>query len=208
MAWAGATQGYGSDHYRQSGSFKIETLALAPEVLFGRLPGVGRAWVTRMAASAHMAIWAVILRAYTQGTIRDRRSGTQIRFDLAPQDVANLRRGLRVAAELMFAAGAREVLPGVHGLPESLTNVDQVSLLETGPADPACYSLAMTHLFGTARMSRRPAEGVVGRDFAVHGIRGLYVIDSSLFPTNLGVNPQHTIMAIAMHAAGKIASRS
>jgi choline dehydrogenase-like flavoprotein len=205
-AWSGATQGYASDHYRQNGSFKIETLALAPEVLFARLPGIGRAWVGQMAAAAHMAIWAVQVRAHTQGTVFDRRSGTQIRFDLEPQDVTNLRRGLRVGAELMFAAGAREVLPGVHGLPASLTNVDQVSLLETGPGAPACYSLAMTHLFGTARMSRRPADGVVDPDFAVHGTSGFYVIDSSLFPTNLGVNPQHTIMAVAMHAARRIAS--
>ncbi|MCI0644229.1 MAG: GMC family oxidoreductase [Chloroflexi bacterium] len=205
-AWSGATQGYEVDHYRQNGRFKIETLALPPELLFPRLPGVGRAWVEKMAASAYMATWAVVLRAYAQGSVHDGRFGTQIRFDLAPQDVANLRRGLRLAAELLFAAGAREVLPGVHGLPESLANVDQARLLETGPDDPACYSLAMTHLFGTARMSLRPAEGVVGPDFAVHGTRAFYVIDSSLFPTNLGVNPQHTIMAIAMHAARRIAA--
>jgi choline dehydrogenase-like flavoprotein len=54
-------------------------------------------------------------------------------------------------------------------------------------------------------MSVRPAMGVVGTDFAVHGTRGCYVIDSSIFPTNLGVNPQHTIMAVAMHAARHIA---
>jgi choline dehydrogenase-like flavoprotein len=78
--------------------------------------------------------------------------------------------------------------------------------LETGPDDPACYLFALTHLFGTARMSVRPSEGVVGTDFCVHGTKGLYVIDSSIFPTNLGVNPQHTIMGIAMHAAKKIAT--
>ena len=49
-------------------------------------------------------------------------------------------------------------------------------------------------------MSVRPSEGVVGTDFGVHGTRGLYVIDSSIFPTNLGVNPQNPIMGIAMHA--------
>ena len=61
------------------------------------------------------------------------------------------------------------------------------------------------HEVGTARMSVRPGDGVVGVDFSVHGLRGCYVIDSSIFPTNLGVNPQHTIMAVAMHAAGQLA---
>ena len=31
----------------------------------------------------------------------------------------------------------------------------------------------------------------------VHGYDGLYVADAAAFPTNLGVNPQHTIMALA-----------
>jgi choline dehydrogenase-like flavoprotein len=35
----------------------------------------------------------------------------------------------------------------------------------------------------------------------VHGYDGLYIGDASAIPTNLGVNPQHTIMALAMNAA-------
>jgi choline dehydrogenase-like flavoprotein len=31
----------------------------------------------------------------------------------------------------------------------------------------------------------------------VHGYEGLVVADASAIPTNLGVNPQHTIMALA-----------
>jgi choline dehydrogenase-like flavoprotein len=204
--WFGATQGYEVDRYRRDGRFKVESLALPPEILFPRLPGIGQAWVQKMAESGHMAIWAVQLRAYAQGSVQAGRFGARIRYDLTPQDVANLRHGLRVTAELLFAAGARAVLTGVHSLPESLTNADQVTLLEDGPADPACYALALTHLFGTARMSAKPGEGVIGTDFAVHGTKGFYVIDSSLFPTNLGVNPQHTIMAIAMHAARRVAA--
>ncbi len=35
----------------------------------------------------------------------------------------------------------------------------------------------------------------------VHGVPGLWVADSSLFPTNFGANSQHTIMAVPQHAA-------
>ena len=35
----------------------------------------------------------------------------------------------------------------------------------------------------------------------VHGVEGLIVADASVIPTNLGVNPQHTIMALARHFA-------
>jgi choline dehydrogenase-like flavoprotein len=202
--WSGATQGYESDHHRRDGRFKIETIALSPEVLFPRLPGVGRAWLDEIARSGHMASWAVELRTHAEGSIREGRSGAVIRFDLDPRDVSNLKRGLGFTAEMLFAAGAREVLPGIHDLPQRLTKADEVALIESGPDDPRAYSLVMTHLFGTTRMSVRPQDGVVGTDFAVHGTRNLYVLDSSIFPTNTGVNPQHTIMGIAMHGAKKI----
>lgn len=204
--WFGATQGYESDHHRLD-RVKIETLAMPPELVFARLAGVGREWVAAMAQSANMALWAVVLRAYAHGSVHPGFFGTDIRFDFTPQDMINLRKGLRFTAELLFAAGAREVIVGIHGMPERLTNPDQARLLETGPADPACYSFGLTHLFGTARMSIHPSEGVVGTDFCVHGTKGFYVIDSSIFPTNVGVNPQHPIMGIAMHAAQQIARR-
>ena len=201
--WFGATQGYESDHHRLD-RIKIETLSMPPEMVFARLAGVGREWVEAMAQSPNMALWAVALRAYAHGSVHSGIFGTAIRFDFTPEDMVNLRKGLRFAAELLFAAGAREVITGIYGLPERLTNPDQACLLETGPTNPACYSFALTHLFGTARMSLRPSEGVVGPDFCVHGTKGFYVIDSSIFPTNLGVNPQHPIMGIAMHAAQQI----
>jgi len=202
--WLGATQGYESDQHRLD-RVKIETLSMPPELVFARLAGVGREWVAAMAQSPNMAQWAVALRALAHGSVHPGRFGTNIRFDLTPQDMLNLRKGLRFTAELLFAAGAREVIPGIYGLPERLVNPDEAHLLETGPTDPACYSFALTHLFGTARMSVRSSEGVVGPDFCVHGTKAFYVIDSSIFPTNLGVNPQHPIMGIAMHAAKQIA---
>lgn len=202
--WFGATQGYESDQHRLD-RIKVETLSMPPEVVFARLSGVGREWLENMTQSANMAMWAVVLRAQAQGSVHPGLFGTEIRFDLTPEDMLKLRKGLRFTAEMLFAAGAREVIPGIYGLPDRLTNPDQARLLENGPTDPACYYFALTHLFGTARMSVRPSEGVVGTDFCVHGTQGFYVIDSSIFPTNLGVNPQHAIMGIAMHAAQQIA---
>jgi choline dehydrogenase-like flavoprotein len=155
-----------------------------------------------------MAVWAVDLRAHAEGTVRDGRRGTSVRFVPERRDVANLRQALRFTADLFFAAGAREVLPGVHGLPERLVRPEQTTLIESAPDDPRAYSFALTHLFGTARMSARPQDGVVGTDFAVHGTRNLYVVDSSIFPTNIGVNPQLAIMGIAMLAAERIRDRT
>ena len=40
--------------------------------------------------------------------------------------------------------------------------------------------------------------------FAVHGTENLHLCDASVFPTSVGVNPQLTIMALAVHAPPRI----
>src|SRR5262249_29406707 len=53
-------------------------------------------------------------------------------------------------------------------------------------------------------MGRDPATNVVRPDFRHHTIESLYVADSSVFPTNLGVNPQIPIMALATLCARRV----
>jgi choline dehydrogenase-like flavoprotein len=87
-----------------------------------------------------------------------------------------------------------------------LRSMDDVRLLEAAPLEPRSYNFIATHLFGAARMGPDPRSSVVGLDFAVHGVAGLHVVDSSVFPTNLGVNPQHSIMAMSRLASTRIAN--
>lgn len=204
--WRGATQGYDVTHRRRDGRVKIETIGLPPEVVFARLPGAGARWKARMAEAARTAVFAVQTRAWAEGSIREGPFGADIKYDLTPRDMMQIRRGLRFSAELLFAAGAKEVWPGVHGLPDRLLPGEEARL-EYGPDDPGCYSWILSHLFGTARMARHSGHGVVGTDFAVHGLSNLVVADSALFPTNLGVNPQHAIMAVARLCAERLADR-
>jgi choline dehydrogenase-like flavoprotein len=201
----GATQGFEVDGFRADSRVKLETLAVPPETFFAGLPGVGPRWLSLMAEFPRSAVWVLPLRSMGEGRVGVGLRQGSLAFRLHPADLPNLKRGLRHAAELMFAAGAREVTSPVQGLPDRL-RPDQLRLIDEAPEDPAAYPLAMSHLFGTARMSRRPADGVVGGDFRVHGREGLYVVDSSVFPTNLGVNPQLAIMALARIAATRIAS--
>ena len=67
--------------------------------------------------------------------------------------------------------------------------------------------VAAFHPLGTARMSRSKRGGVVDPDLETWEIPGLYVVDGSVFPTSLGVNPQLTIMAWATRAAQTLGAR-
>lgn len=204
--WRGATQGFDSTHHRRDYRVKVETIGLPPEIVFARLPGAGRRWKEKMALAQRTVIFAVQTRAWAEGSVREGPFGADIRYDLTRRDMMQIRRGLRFAAELLFAAGAREVWPGIYGMPEKLLPGEE-RLLDAGPDDPRCYSWILSHLFGTARMAANASAGVVGHDFTVHGVPNLAVADSSVFPTNLGVNPQHAIMAVARLCAERLAER-
>jgi choline dehydrogenase-like flavoprotein len=197
---AGATQGFEVDGLRADSLVKLETLAVPPETFFAGLPGIGRTWVELMSEFPRAAVWVLPLRSFGEGAVN---SSGSLSFRLDPRDLPNLRRGLRRAAELMFDVGARTVVCPIDGLPPKL-GPHQVGLIDSAPDDPVAYPLAISHLFGTARMSLRPEAGVVGPDFRVHGTENLYVVDSSVFPTNLGVNPQLSIMALARLAAERL----
>jgi choline dehydrogenase-like flavoprotein len=97
------------------------------------------------------------------------------------------------------------VWTGLHGIPSALRSIDEVREIDAMPPDPRLFSFISTHLFGGARMGIDPRSSVVGPDFESHEVAGLYVVDSSVFPTNLGVNPQHSIMAMSRLAATRIA---
>jgi choline dehydrogenase-like flavoprotein len=61
------------------------------------------------------------------------------------------------------------------------------------------------HQMGTARMGIDRRANVCDEHGALHGTRGLYVADASLFPASSGVNPMVTIMAISHMVSGAIA---
>ncbi len=204
----GVTQAMETIHFRRTHRFKLESIALAPELAAVRIPGFGANLVRRLADFRRLAIWGVQVRAYATGKVDSFAGADRVRYTLGPEDVRIAKKGLRTLAEIAFATGAREVMPGIHGLPETLTSPDQLGLIDQAPDDPRHYMFIATHLFGAARMGPDRGTSAVGLDFATHEVERLFVVDSSVFPSNIGVNPQHAIMAVAMLAARGIAARA
>ena len=59
------------------------------------------------------------------------------------------------------------------------------------------------HILGGCRVGRSWEEGVVDPDHQVYAYPGLYVVDGSVVPENLGVNPSLTITALAERAMAR-----
>jgi cholesterol oxidase len=72
--------------------------------------------------------------------------------------------------------------------------------LEGGPLS----KFTTVHPLGGCPMADDPARGVVDDAGAVHGYEGLYVLDGSIVPTALGVNPSKTIAALAERGVAQL----
>ena len=202
--WEGATQGHEVTGLRADG-LKFEALGFGPGILAARMDGVGRTLAEGIADLAHWLDWGVAIRAEAEGRVRQVGGRAVVTFRPSAADVGRFRRGLRVLGEMMFAAGAERVSPGVRGFAASVDDPRALAELETdGPTHPGAFTCAVTHMFGTCRMGSDPAHSVVRPDFRHHRVEGLYVADSSVFPTSLGVNPQIAIMALAARCGERV----
>lgn len=204
--WRGATQGHEITGMRAEG-IKYEALSLDVGVLAARLPGTGRALAASVERIDRVVCWGAAIRAQGEGRVRRGWRRPVVTWDPTAEDVRRYRRSLAVLGRVAFAAGAEVVHPGVAGFPDTIADLAALDRLETeGPLDPRAYTAVATHLFGTCRMGSKPGDAVVRPDFRHHAVDRLYVADSSVFPTNTGVNPQTSILALATICARRVAA--
>jgi len=193
----GATQGWASTGFRNDPGLKLETLAIPFELVASRLSGGGTELMKRIGEYRHVAMWCHAVRAESVGTVTRSFFGKpQVRYELDAADMDRFKKGMLLVAKQHVAAGAKAVLPGISGMPYKL-DANEVDKLEDAPTDPRKYIAILSHLFGGCVMGSDPRTSVVDGRGRVHGYEGLLVADASVIPTNLGVNPQHTIMGLA-----------
>lgn len=83
-------------------------------------------------------------------------------------------------------------------------DLDAVREASLAPNDVALFT---AHVNGTCRLGTDPATSGADPDGQLHGAPGVFVLDGSLLPTGLGVNPQATIMAISSLLADRMLAR-
>jgi choline dehydrogenase-like flavoprotein len=170
-------------------------------------PLLGRRLMQVFKQPRHLACAGFLLADSARGRIRLGPGGrTLLTYNLTRLDVERMQRAQVRVTDLLLAAGAREVYPGI--LP-GMTIFDRagVDRLATRKLAAGDFMLTSYHPLGTARMSPSAAHGVVDLDHAVHDVPGLFVVDSSTVSGPLGVNPQLTVMALATRASDRIAQR-
>ncbi|MCP4005626.1 MAG: GMC family oxidoreductase [bacterium] len=195
--WVGAHQTHQLHKFLKEGIL-IAASTVPPGLLASGLPGLGPGHAERMRQYNQMITAAALIEDTGEGRVRlgpDREP--LMTFKLSDRDVETIHRGVRMTARILFEAGAREVLLPFAHLP-TISSADELEKIDTLKRNPAAIELMTVHIMGSARMSPHPAEGVTDSYGRVHDTEGLAIADASLFPSSVGVNPQETIMALAL----------
>jgi choline dehydrogenase-like flavoprotein len=203
--WEGVMQSYAVDEWEPQGILLEATFT--PLAFGGQwLPGTGPEHQQRLLRYGNVASTGVHLSDRSSGRVGLRRDGSlRLSYRLTSEDSRKLSFGIARAAELFYAAGAREVYPQIAGLPT--IPPERIADLDSSPPPSSALRLEAFHPMGTSRMDADPSRGVVGPDGAVHGAQSLYVADGSLLPTSIGVNPMMTIIAMASRVSRQLAER-
>jgi choline dehydrogenase-like flavoprotein len=202
--WDGIPQGYGIEDFKAEGIL-FEGAYTPLELTMSLMPQIGPRLVELAERYDHIASFGFMVEDTSRGTVREAFGQPVITYVLGDGDVARVKRGVDLLAQVYFAAGARRVITPIHGFSE-LTSPADLERLRRTSVRASDLDLSAYHPLGTARMGRHAATSVVGQDHETHDVRRLYVVDGASVPTSLGVNPQVTIMAMATRAAERIAA--
>lgn len=205
---------------------KLEATAMIPGLFLGLFPWKsGLEWKTFCAKMRRMTGYISLARDVGEGKIYvDPKDNSRLRLDYGvdKRDRKHIAMGLMALAKTQFIEGAREIHTSVPGVPAFVREGEPQSDTE-GLNDPAFNTwlahlerlvtsgmpshtaFASAHQMGTARMGSSPKTSVVDPQGRVWTTKGLYVVDTSVFPAASGVNPMITTMATARGIARGLA---
>jgi choline dehydrogenase-like flavoprotein len=122
-----------------------------------------------------------------------------VTYRLTKRDRDLLGQGLARLAMVMLEAGAEEVYPSFKGAPIVRNRADLATMTSMFAATKA--SVMTVHLCSTAPMGGDDKLCATDSHGLVHGSTNVYVNDAALLPEAPGVNPQASVMAVAIRNA-------
>ncbi|HXW53492.1 MAG TPA: GMC family oxidoreductase [Myxococcota bacterium] len=131
----------------------------------------------------------------------------KVHYRLSDQDRQNLIEGVKTSVKILFAAGASDVSFNSYEYPlfqnggllsNTLTpDMDLDDVFNKFKLTRNQTSFIGAHMMGGNKIGVSPDTSVVNPNYQVWGVKGLYVIDSSIFPSSVGANPMQTIYTCA-----------
>jgi choline dehydrogenase-like flavoprotein len=172
------------------------------------LPGFGADHMAAMRGYPNIGVLTAMVHDETSGEVSVGSDGRPVLdYAMTAADRAQLAKGLVACARLLLAAGAKQVtIPAVPAI--RIASTRDLDALDLSLLRPHSVPLSAVHPMGTMRMGEDPSRSAVRSTGEHHQLRGLFVLDGSLFPTSIGVPPQIGIYALSSHLAPRVVERA
>ncbi len=202
----GLPQGAYIDRWADRG-IMMEGISMPPGPMLSALPGAGIRFKELAAHWRQIATFGIMISDTSEGRVLRGfgESPFTALYQLNQADAESMRFGMVRLGELYFAAGATVLYTNALPYPV-IHSLDELRAFETCPIKPGGLELMAFHPTGTCAMGASNKNSVVNADLRHHDIPNLYIMDGSVIPCALGVNPQITIMALAWLGARRLAA--
>ena len=152
----------------------------------------------------NMAVVTSMLHDETQGRVSIEYGRPRIDYVMNASDRDQMAKGLKAGAELLLAAGAREVV-FPFAPPVRVRTARNLAWLTGEQIEPHAIPLTAVHPMSAMRAGHDPSTSVCDPTGEHHHVRGLFVADGGLFPTSLGGPPQISIYTAGHKVGGHVA---
>jgi choline dehydrogenase-like flavoprotein len=210
--FAGSPQYVHSEQFVERGpdqmSFLIEGGPIFP-ILFGsHTPAFGREKQSLLDITPYLSNTLVLMHDgfdldnHDEGAMVTLRDGGLPRVDYkwTPRLIEGMKAGLAAGLRIQLAAGAKQALSGHPYYLRSEADIDR--FLAEAPFEPNKLPVGVAHVMGGCPMGTRERLSIVdSRTMRHHGFDNMFVIDGSVFPTSITVNPQLSIYGLASWAS-------
>lgn len=214
-AWAGAPQSMASHEFIDRGpdryGFFLEAAPQQPMLgaVAARLSGQPlHDYLGRLQhLGAVIALCVDGLLPGDEGGLVRLRSDGRVAIDYPISE--RLKEGFRAAnlamTRLHLAAGARET-GTLHLDPVRVRSEADLPAVEAARYGAHEHTIFTAHQMGGCSMGADPERSVVDPSLRFRGVDNLFVVDGSVLPTALGVNPSETIYGLASWASDAVAA--
>lgn len=207
--WYGAPQSAHSHEFIDRGPDKIgfffETAPLHPVLLATSQKNFGADHAALMRQMRHTCAIIALgvdgrLPHDEGGTVTISSSGRmQLDYPVRDHHVEYMRQAHLDIARIHLAAGCREIATA-HNEPVRVRSEADLAKLEQAEYGALQHGIFTAHQMGGCPMGADPDTSVVDSEHRFRGVANLFVVDGSVLPTSLGVNPSETIYGLSHRA--------
>jgi GMC oxidoreductase/FAD binding domain-containing protein len=202
IPWSGVMQSVGIEELHEREGILIEATSTPPGMGAVSAPGYGAHLQRRLDQAANTATLGAMIGDSPSGRVLGTRQPL-VTYGLTGEDGRRLVTAVGAMARVMLAAGAREVEMG-GGAPAVRSDAEIEPAMSA--VDVRRLRLAAFHPTGSAAAGSDPSRYPVDPEGRLRGVEGVWVADASILPSCPGVNPQISVMAVAMGVGESAAS--